>query len=37
MADKSKEQQLKEIDALLNIHNHKVFNNEFVKAESEEE
>jgi hypothetical protein len=37
MTDKSKEQQLKKIDALLNIHNTPIFRGEFVKSKSEEE
>lgn len=32
---KSKEQQLKEIEALLNIHNHSVIDDKFVKEEEE--
>ena len=35
MTDKSKEQQLKEIEALLNIDSHSVFKGEFVKKEEE--
>ena len=33
--NKSKEQQLKEIEALLNIDSHSVFKGEFVKKEEE--
>jgi hypothetical protein len=32
---KSKEQQLKEIEALLNIHNYSVIDDKFVKEEEE--
>ena len=35
MSDKDREQQLKEIEALLNINSHYVFKGEFVKKEEE--
>tara|TARA_R100000388_G_scaffold10181_2_gene8696 strand:- start:736 stop:843 length:108 start_codon:yes stop_codon:yes gene_type:complete len=35
MNDKDREQQLREIEALLNINSHSVFKGEFVKKEEE--